>query len=157
MTDLKSYRTPNPNELMGTRAACGKVITFAWIVTAITTFFALIHVVSMLGDDTYGPNHFFAFGLVLFLMSLTFFMRRKSRVAFVLALVYELVTLILMIFVLGNLRGLPGSIFGVVTYLAGMLAAFRWHELDPEETVAAPPPPTSGHAPDASPNRAVEF
>ncbi|MBU1242886.1 hypothetical protein KKD52_10865 [Myxococcota bacterium] len=147
MTDPKSFRTPNPNELLGTRAACGKVITFAWIVTAITAFFALIASLRVLPDDRYGVIRYWFLIQTLFLIVVTFFMRRKSRVAFVLALVYELVTLILMIFVLGNLRGLPGSIFGVVTYFAGMLAAFRWHELDPEETVAPPSDTSPGPSP----------
>jgi len=150
MTDPKSYRTPNPNELLGTRAACGKMITFAWIVMAITTFFALIAGLRILPDDRHGVIRYWFLIQTLFLIVVTFFMRRKSRVAFVLAMVYELVTLILLIFVLGELRGLPGSIFGVVTYFAGMLAAFRWHELDPEEAVAPPSEPSPEPSPGSS-------
>ncbi|PKN46815.1 MAG: hypothetical protein CVU59_04910 [Deltaproteobacteria bacterium HGW-Deltaproteobacteria-17] len=148
MTDTpKSHRTPNPNELLGTRAACGKVITFAWIVTAISAFMVLIQAFSLLGDDRQSSVIIFAFGLFLLLVAGSYFMRRKSRVAFVLMLVLELVKIIQLMFVMGDLRGLPGSIFSIVVYFAGMLAAFRWHELDPEETVAPPSDPSPGPSP----------
>jgi len=129
---------PDPNRLLGTRAACRTALRVAsivaWILSAIwlITFFQVL-ALALAAPKTYGILvPFYAVSTGLFSVG-GFFLRRQSRVAAVSILVWELATLLLSLAIKGFNAGVPMALAELIVFIVAVVAAFRWHALAPDE------------------------